>query len=57
MKKFLFSIVALLCLTAFSANAQIISYSQTKITKIKKEKEKKPGYFQQIGRASCRERV
>ena len=45
MKKFLFSIVALLCLTAFSANAQIISYSQTKITKIKKEK--KPGYFQQ----------
>ena len=49
MKKFLFSIVALLCLTAFSANAQIISYSQTKITKIKKEKEKekKPGYFQQ----------
>ena len=41
MKKFLFSIVALLCLTAFSANAQIISYSQTKITKIKREKVKK----------------
>lgn len=37
MKKFLFSLVAILSLTAFSANAQIISYSQTKITEVKRD--------------------
>lgn len=47
MKKIILLIATILFFATFTTNAQIISYSQTKITKVKKEKKPRAGYFQQ----------